>query len=59
MVKAHEEQQANEKRFTPEIEQAEYIPMKSVRERLKVIFMAHGTLSKNMGRKGLKRYISL
>lgn len=67
MVKAYEEQQANKKRFipailreiqrefAPDIEQAEYIPVKSVRERLKVIFMAHGIPFKEYGKKGLEK----
>lgn len=67
MVKAYEEQQANEKRFVPivlqeiqrefapDIEQAEYVPIKSIRERLKVIFTTHGIPFKEYGKKELEK----
>ncbi|NCE72491.1 hypothetical protein [Odoribacter sp. Z80] len=61
MIKSYGEQQAKEKRFEasvlidiwrefqPEIERKEYIPIKSIRERLKVIFKAHGIFFKEYG----------
>ena len=61
MIKSYGEQQAKEKRFEasvvrdiwkefqPEVEREEYIPIKSIRERLKVIFKAHGIFFKEYG----------
>lgn len=61
MIKSYGEQQAKEKRFAasvvrdiwkefqPEVEREEYIPIKEIRERLKVIFKAHGIFFKEYG----------
>lgn len=61
MMKAFQEQKANERRFSPsvlrdvfkafrmEMNNGEYIPNKVTRERLRVIFMAHGIPFKEYG----------
>ena len=68
MMKAFHEQMANERRFSPhvvhdvfkafeqEMNNGDYIPTKTIRERLRVIFMAHGIPFKEYGVKaGLEK----
>jgi len=68
MMKAFHEQKAEEQRFSPdvvrdvfkafeqEMNNGEYIPNKVIRERLRVIFMAHGIPFKEYGVKtGLEK----
>ena len=67
-MKAFHEQMANERRFSPhvvhdvfkafeqEMNNGDYIPTKTIRERLRVIFMAHGIPFKEYGVKaGLEK----
>ena len=68
MMKAFHEQKAEERRFSPdvvhdifkafeqEMNNGDYIPSKTIRERLRVIFMAHGIPFKEYGVKvGLEK----
>ena len=68
MMKTFHEQMANEQRFSPhvvhdifkafeqEMNNGDYIPSKTIRERLRVIFMAHGIPFKEYGVKaGLEK----
>ena len=68
MMKAFHEQMANERRFSPhvvhdifkafeqEMNNGDYIPSKTIRERLRVVFMAHGIPFKEYGVKaGLEK----